>query len=164
MANARADRDYPGVLTPSLPAQIRRLFETDQGRSLRSQTGQERCHPAGAADGLLLLSTLWLHVRWRAALGIGGRHTAATGRKRAGGTLRGRLAFVLVRGASTPVDGLRCAQSIEVELGLSTCRRGVSGDAERGEYKAHVRSSREVDIFQPGARAFVPRGVVGTND
>jgi hypothetical protein len=81
-----------------------------------------------------------MHV-WRStSLGTGGRLTAATGGEWAGRTLRGRLPFVFVRGASTPVDGLRGAQSIEVGLRLSICHRGVSGDAEGGEYKAHVRS------------------------
>ena len=65
--------------------------------------------PAARRMGLLLLSALWLHVRWRTALGTGRRHTAATGGERAGRTLRGRLPFVFVRRASTPVDGLRCA-------------------------------------------------------
>jgi hypothetical protein len=118
----------------------------------------------GARRALLLiragLRTLGpgLHVRRRTALGTGGRGAAAPGGEWASSTLRLRLPFVTVRGGSAPVDGLRGAQSIQVELGLGTCHRGVSGDAGRGEHKAHVRSSRQVDVSQPGARALVPQG------
>jgi hypothetical protein len=90
-------------------------------------------------------------------LRTGCRSAAATGGERTCLARRLRLPLVIVRRCSAAMNGLRGAQSIQVELGLSTGHRGVSEDAKRSDYKAHVRSSREVDLSQPGARALVPR-------
>jgi hypothetical protein len=64
------------------------------------------------ADGALVLMVFRLHVWRSAALWTGGRRTAAAGGEGASRTLRGRLRFIFVRGARTPVDWLRGTQLI----------------------------------------------------
>jgi hypothetical protein len=112
-------------------------------------------------SALVLAFGIGLHTGRCAALGTGGRSTAATRGERAGGALRLGLPFVVVSGGCAPIYGLRGAQSIQVGLGLRICHGGESGNAERSEHKGRVRSSSEVDRSQPDARALVPRGVGG---